>query len=480
MMMRSFHRHIRRAALLLMLGLIFAFGILLYAGLSVVLYRHVDQELLATAQAEARRVEVATGVLREFGGSGDDDDADERLIREAARSVVVLSPDGTAVWTGAAVAQRPGLAQGLMGRALRGEVVYDTIDMGVGSHVRRISLPIQRDGEVRYILQTEASLRVVRESLQMLLGLLGAVVLLGFVAAWLSSGWLAREALLPVEALSGTAEQITSPPLDIRAPVDAPYVEFQRLAHVFNGMLDRLHKVFESQRRFVADAAHELKTPLTAIRGNLEVALQRSRSAEEYRDSMLTVLGEVERLIALAHALLTLARLSGERTVMEMKPLALEPIVREVIDDLDVLAQDRAITLTLAVSPVPEVLGEAGRLKQVLINLLDNALRHTPQGGEIAVTLAATESTVRIAVKDTGPGIASEHLPHLFEPFYRADRARARGDGGTGLGLAIVKEIIKAHGGEVRVESEVGKGTVFTVLHPVIGRPFPMPFPETV
>ncbi len=468
MMMRSFHRHIRRAALWLMLGLLFAFGILLYAGLSVVLYRHVDQELLATAQAEARRVEVATGVLREFGGSGDDDDTDERLIREAARSVVVLSPDGTAVWTGAAVAQRPGLAQALIGRALQGEVVYDTIDTGSGSQVRRISFPIHRDGEVRYILQTDASLRVVRESLQMLLGLLGGVVLLGFVAAWLSSGWLAREALLPVEALSGTAERITSPPLDIRAPVDAPYVEFQRLAHVFNGMLDRLHKVFESQRRFVADAAHELKTPLTAIRGNLEVALQRARSAEDYKESMLTVLAEVERLIALAHKLLTLARLSGGHQAMEMKPLALEPILREVAGDLDVLAQDRAITLTLAVSPLPEVLGEAGRLKQVLINLLDNALRHTSTGGEIAVTVAATESMVRITVTDTGPGIAPEHLPYLFDPFYRADRARERGAGGTGLGLAIVKEIIEAHGGEVRVESEVGKGAAFSVLLPAI------------
>ncbi|MDP3089857.1 MAG: ATP-binding protein [Nitrospira sp.] len=480
MPMRSFHRHIRRAALFLMLGLIFTFGILLYAGLSIVLHRHVDQELLATAQAEARQVEVATGVLREFGGSGDDDDADERLIREAARSVVVLSPDGTAVWTGAAVAKRPGLAQAMIGRTLQGEVVYDTISTGSGSQVRRILFPIQRDRDVRYILQTEASLRVVRESLQMLLGLLGAVVLLGLGAAWLGSGWLARETLLPVEALSRTAEQITSPPLDIRAPVDAPYVEFQRLAHVFNAMLDRLHKVFESQRRFVADAAHELKTPLTAIRGNLEVALQRARSAEEYRDSMLTLLGEVERLIALTHSLLTLAQLSGERTAMEMKPLALEPIARNVIGDLDVLAQDRAITLSLAVGPVPMVLGEAGRLKQVLINLLDNALRHTPAQGKIAVTLAATASIVRITVSDTGPGIAPELLPHLFEPFYRADRARAKEDGGTGLGLAIVKEIVEAHGGEVRVESEVGKGAVFTLLLPVIGCPSSMPLPETV
>ncbi len=467
--MRSFHRHIRQAALLMMLGLIFAFGILLYTGLSVVLYRHIDQELLATAQTEARRVEVATGVLREFGGSDDDDDADERLIREASRSVVVLSPEGAAVWTGAAVAKRPGLAQVLVGRALQGEVVYDTIDTGSGSQVRRISFPIQRDGEVRYILQTEASLRVVRESLQMLLGLLGAVVLLGLVAAWLSSGWLAREALLPVEALSGTAEQISSPPLDIRAPVDASYVEFQRLAHVFNGMLDRLHKVFESQRRFVADAAHELKTPLTAIRGHLEVALQRARSAEDYKESMLTALGEVERLIGLVQSLLTLAQLSGKRTAMEMKPLALEPILREVVSDLDVLAQDRAITLTLAVRPVPRVLGDAGRLKQVLINVLDNALRHTPPGGDIAVTLAATGSTSRITVKDSGPGIAPEHLLHLFEPFYRADRAREKGLAGTGLGLAIVKEIVEAHGGDVRVESEAGKGAVFTVSLPVIG-----------
>lgn len=466
--MNSFRSHIRRSALLLMLSLATVLGLFLYSGLSVVLHRHVDAELLALAQAEVCWVERETGLFLK-SGCPKDDDSDDKNLNEGIRSVMVLSHDGEPVWTGAAVLPRPRLVQTLFERVLRGEVVYDTIETdrtGGDTPVRRISIPVRHGGEVRYVLQAEAPLRMVQDSLQMVLWLLGAIGLLGVGAVWLGSDWLAREALTPVGTLSHAAEHITGPPLEAKVTLVAPYAEFNRLANAFNAMLARLEKVFEGQRRFVADAAHELKTPLTAMRGNLEVALRQARSAEEYRESMLTLLGEVERLIALAHSLLILAQLSGARAAMDVKPLSLEPILRDVVNDLDVLAKDRAIKLTLAVRPVPMVLGEAGRLKQVLINLLDNALRHTPTGGEIAVTLAATESMAKITVKDTGPGIAPEHLPHLFEPFFRADGARARGTGGTGLGLAIVKEIIEAHGGRVEVQSEVGNGALFTVSLP--------------
>ena len=151
---------------------------------------------------------------------------------------------------------------------------------------------------------------------------------------------------------------------------------------------------------------------------------------------------------------------------MKLVPLSLEPLVQELVKELTVLAEDRKVRLTLEAHPVPLVLGDDGRLTQLLINLLDNALAHTPPGGAVTVRLRPVSGQVVMEVEDTGPGIAPEHLPHLFERFYRGDPARARESGGAGLGLAIVKEIAEAHGGTVRVDSILGKGSVFTVTLP--------------
>ena len=272
--------------------------------------------------------------------------------------------------------------------------------------------------------------------------------------------------MTPVEVLTATAEQISAPSLKTRMALDAPYEEFERLARVFNAMLDRLHHVFEGQRQFIADAAHEIQTPLTVIKGTIEVALQKTRNADDYRDALVTNFGQVERLSTLTRSLLTLAQFSSERPPLTVTPRALEPLVQDLVKELSPLAEDRKIRLTVDAQPVPLVEGDAGRLTQLLINLLDNALAHAPPDGRITVRLSPSRAHVVMEVEDTGPGIAPEHLPRLFERFYRADPARARESGGTGLGLAIVKEIAEAHGGTVGVESTLGKGSVFTITLP--------------
>jgi signal transduction histidine kinase len=238
------------------------------------------------------------------------------------------------------------------------------------------------------------------------------------------------------------------------------------LARVFNAMLDRLHKVFEGQRQFVADAAHEMQTPLTVIKGTIEVALHKSRNADEYRDALVTNLGQVERLSNLTRSLLTLAQFAGDLPPVKLVPLPLEPLVQELVKELTVLAEDRKIRLTLETHPVPLVLGDDGRLTQLLINLLDNALAHTQPEGAVTLRLRPENGQVVVEVDDTGHGIAPEHLPHLFERFYRGDPARDRESGGAGLGLAIVKEIAEVHGGTVRAASTLGKGSVFTLTLP--------------
>lgn len=458
--MVAFRTHIRRSALAVMLVLLTAFAVSIHAGLSNLLYSHLDSELLARAQQESARVETETGALT----ASEDDE--EHELREAARFTLVLAPTGAVMWKGAAVVVRPSLEASLLTDVQHGRTVYDTIATPSNDPIRRISLPITRAGIVQYILQTESSLRLVHDTLRLLLLLFAGLAVAMVGAAWLGSRWLARQALTPVEVLTATAEQISVPSLKTRVVLDAPYEEFERLAHVFNAMLDRLHRVFEGQRQFVADAAHEIQTPLTVIKGTIEVALHKSRSADEYRDALVTNLGQVERLSTLTRSLLTLAQFAGDRPPVKLVPLSLEPLMQELVKELTLLAEDRKVRLTLETHPVPLVLGDAGRLTQLLINLLDNALAHTPPEGEVTLRLRPENGQVVVEVDDTGPGIAPEHLPHLFERFYRGDLARDRESGGAGLGLAIVNEIAEAHGGTVRAESTVGKGSVFTLTLP--------------
>jgi signal transduction histidine kinase len=249
--------------------------------------------------------------------------------------------------------------------------------------------------------------------------------------------------------------------------VDSPYREFRRLTQAVNSVLDRFQRNSEVQRNFCEIAAHEMKTPLTILQGNLEVALMKARSTEEYRDALINNLEQVGRLIALTRPLLTLAKFTSSKPPIFLAPLALEPLIQEIVDELTLLADDHHITLSFESEPVPSVLGDAQWLKQALINLLDNALRYTPPGGSVTVRLRSAGEWVDVAVEDTGHGIESENIPHLFERFYRTDWARAKDSGGTGLGLPIVKEIAEAHGGTISVASQIHKGSIFTLRLPV-------------
>ncbi len=470
--MSSFRSLIRLSALLLIGSLLVTFSLLLYSGLSVILHRYLDARLLAFGVGWAEFIEETNEVPPDSAQQPDlsklhgTDSEEIRELQEVALSLLILSPDGAVVWKGAAAQTRPSLPEALRTKVLHGEIVYDTIEIANGPPVRRISVPVLRNGTLRYVLQAETSMRFMQHTLRQLLALLAVFAVLTLGMAWGGSRWLADEALVPVETLSATAERISDTSLKTRVSLNAPYAEFQRLAHVFNAMLERLQNVFESQRRFIANAAHELKTPLTVIMGSLEVALRKARSAEEYREVLIGNLGQVERLIALTRSLLTMVQFMGVRPPLRRLPLELEPLVKDLIGELAVLADNRQVTLALDAHPTPPVQGDERWLRHILINLLDNAVRYTPPGGTVTVCIEEVGNKVVIAVKDTGPGIAPEHLPHLFERFYRVESARDRESGGVGLGLAIAKEIAEAHGGTIRVESEVGKGTVFTVTLP--------------
>ena len=474
--MDSFHARIRWSSISLITVLLLIFGASLYSTLSILLHRHIDEQLWLMVQTQAHRVKKETGEIEEIRQNNsrhdiDDEDSLEKEnheLQEAIRDSVVLNREGIVQWKGKGVGVVAQLSPVLNNQVLQGQTIYETLYDLQGSPFRRISFPITTEGRVQYILQTQASLDLVNETLYWLIITLGTATIGMIVFGWVGSMWIARMALAPVTALGHTAANVSAQSLDTRVFLDAPYKEFQQLARSFNNMFERLQRSFESQRRFIEDAAHELRTPLTAMKGNVEVALQRERSTKEYQDVLSTSLGQVEHLARLVKALLTLTKFSGDHPPIHLHPVRLEPLITELISELSILAEEKGCPISAQLQNVPPIPGDVGQLKQLVINLLDNAIRHTPQGGSVTVSLQSSVDTVQLTIEDTGTGIPPEHLPHIFERFYRADQARDRESGGTGLGLAIAKEIAMAHHGLIEVRSRVGKGSTFIVTLPIL------------
>ena len=232
-------------------------------------------------------------------------------------------------------------------------------------------------------------------------------------------------------------------------------------------MLARLEESFKQQRQFSTDASHELRTPLTAMIGQIDVALGWPESAEYYRTTLVGVREQAQRLIRLASDLLVLARADVQPTAAAAESIDLASLVPAVITQMQPLAAERQQHFVVATAPAGVVYGNEDQLIRMLLNLLDNAIRYTPAGGCITLGCEHRNGSVAIQISDTGLGIASEHLPRLFDRFYRVDRGRSRAQGGSGLGLAIAQSIAQLHGGEITVSSTVGQGSTFMVRLPV-------------
>jgi len=254
-----------------------------------------------------------------------------------------------------------------------------------------------------------------------------------------------------------------------RIPAEGLEAGARRVADRLNARLDALASAEKEQQQFIADVSHELRTPLTVLRGSLEVALEEERTAEEYREAIGDAILEVRHLTRISQNLLFLTRGESGRVTLSFTNLDLGRFAADVVRDLAVAASDRELELTADVPAVPVyVFADAGRLQQVLHNLIENSLRYTEPGGRIAVAVSAAPGEARMSVADTGIGIPEADLPFVFERFYRARRSRAANPGGSGLGLSIVRWIVEAHKGRVAVESTVGEGSTFTVHIPVI------------
>jgi heavy metal sensor kinase len=299
--------------------------------------------------------------------------------------------------------------------------------------------------------------------------------LIALVLAVLGGLFLANQALNPIDKVTRTAQSISTDNLSKRIDYHGPPDEIGRLAKTLDQMLDRLEAGFEQERRFTSDASHELRTPLTALKGRIEVTLNRARSVAEYQETLGDLNQGVDRLIGLTNSLLYLARLDQADLQWESEVLNLSDLLETIAESMEPVAELREISLHSNIPEAIHIQGNLDQLTRLFINLVDNALKYTPKGGQVWLQMEKLgpdrDKKVLVAVKDNGPGIAPEHLPHLFERFYRAESDRASTTGGTGLGLAIAYEIARQHGGSLEIESELGQGTTIKAKFPLVEVP---------
>ena len=441
--------------LLMALTLLFFSGYL-YLRLEHSLLAQVDATLQVTASQALTNLDEENGHPA-FQNKEASQVAASRL-NQAGFAVRLIAADGT-VWDGfGSYLAVPTWVPVVAG--------YHTLGTGE-AHWRVYSQPIQALGGQSVIwLQVAQSLAPLQDAVenlrtQIFLGLPFVLMLAG-----VGGYFLADRALRPIDRITRTAQAISASQLSRRIGHAGPQDEVGRLAATFDRMLDRLQAAFERERRFTADASHELRTPLTALKGRLGVTLNQPRTAAEYESALRDLEQEVDRLIRLSTDLLFLARLDQRRLPWQPQALDLSDLLSAVMEQMRPLASASGLALTEEVPPGLSILGDPDHLIRLFLNLLDNAVKYTPPGGQVTLRAGLERTGVWVAISDTGPGIPPEHLPHVFERFYRVEEARSRESGGAGLGLAIAYEITRWHGGTVEVRSEPGHGATFTVHLP--------------
>jgi heavy metal sensor kinase len=325
---------------------------------------------------------------------------------------------------------------------------------------------LQMPGGVIYLVETGAPMDDVQAELRKWLYFLGAM--LPIVAAIaLGGGYvLVKRALAPVDQIAASAERMSSHNLGGRLPVAKTGDELERLSIALNHMIERLDTAFQHSRRFVTDASHELRTPLTVLKGELEDLVRKNELSSDWRDRLGSALEEVERLTNIVEGLFAISRLDAGEAAAEWVKFDLGQLVSATADQMSLLAEDKRIKLTCTGMAGIWVQGDRSRLKQVVVNLLDNAIKYTPEGGTVSLTVSAQDGKAVLEVVDNGIGIPPQALPRLFERFFRVDNARSREQGGAGLGLSIVKSICTAHQGKVEASSSPGQGSRFRVELP--------------
>jgi two-component system, OmpR family, sensor kinase len=446
-------------------------GTALYVFLRSALLSEVDSAL----QERARQVERAIVIA-----SAEDVDA-ERITAD----IFVLSPtpdeelqtpgihirvfdsNGNVIAASSGIAGRLPIDRAAVLSAAAGEPTLTTSTVN-GSPVRIMYEPLVAGDQILAVTQLGESLAPMERTLGQVRTLLLAGGFVALLAGLIGGWWLTRQALRPVVDLTHAVGDIAATGnFEQRVSQPATRDEVAELAGTFNDLLARLNEMLDRQRALVADTSHELRNPLMVVHGNLEL-LALDLPPEERRAAIADAIEEIERMTNLVQDLLFLAD-ADTNAAIEQHDVALEQVVAGTVSDAERIArrEDGARAVVLEANDPITVRGDAERLRQLIWNLVENAVRYTPAGGQVTIALRRRGPVAELTISDTGIGIPPEHLPHIFERFYRVDTGRSRALGGTGLGLSIVRQISEAHGGQVRVRSTPGEGSTFTVALPV-------------
>lgn len=335
-----------------------------------------------------------------------------------------------------------------------------------GVHLRVLSVPFStNDGYTIGVIQAATPLTLVDSIRILLFYILGTLTIVSMIVAAIASWISIGRALAPLQTATETADQIIhADDLSRRIPYEGPTDEIGMLIDAFNSTLERLENLFTSQQRFLADVSHELRTPLTVIKGNVDL-IRKLGPDEESLDS---IKDEIDRLNRLVGDLLLLAKAESGKLQLNLSSVELDTLLLEVFNEMRILAGDK-LTLKLVEIDQAFVSGDRDRLKQVFINLISNAIHYTPAGGNVFLSLSKAGEMAQVTVRDTGPGIPSKDLPHIFDRFYRGEKSRTRSKStGFGLGLSIANWIVDMHQGSIEVDSTVGIGTKFTIRLPLV------------
>jgi heavy metal sensor kinase len=331
-----------------------------------------------------------------------------------------------------------------------------------------ITRQVYGEGNLLYVGRVAIPLHGVQQALArlliVLLVVIPCVMILASFGAWL----LLNRALRPLQETIRTAQAIQAKDLSQRLRVPGTGDEIQALAKTFNEMIGRLQRSFVQMRQFLSDASHELRTPLAVLKGEIELGLKSHHSSSDRCQEILeTCSSEIDRMSRLVDTLLFLSNADAEKIALEFKPIHLGRMMEEMAEEARILAEPKRIQVELVNGSHLAFQADEMRLKQLLLNLIDNAVKYTPEGGRITLGCRFENGQVELLIADTGVGIEPQDLPRIFDRFYRADRSRSRSNGGYGLGLSICKWIAEAHHGTLRVESSPGKGSTFIVSLPL-------------
>ena len=368
---------------------------------------------------------------------------------------------------------RTSLSREALNNATHGIPTFETV-VGLAPYpIRLLTMPVMKGNRLSNVIQVGMPLQSISETRFRFLLVMAALLPIGLLLAG-SGGWLlARRALQPVVRMADAAQRISAEHLNQRVDETGSGDELDHLAKTLNQMLSRLDAAFSQIRQFSASASHELQTPLTILKGELEVALRSPRTPEEYQAALTSSLEEVDRIAQLVEGLLLLSRAEAGVLKMDRQPLELAPLLEDVCSRLKFLADSHSIELQLGLADSVSILGDREHLRRLLLNLADNAIKYTEAGGVVTLSVRNLGYRTCIQVQDTGIGICAEELEKVFQPFYRSGEARSKASEGTGLGLCIARSIAVAHGGGIELESKPGEGSTFRVFLPVAASPIP-------